>query len=117
MSEQRLLYQRIRGRVVAMILDHRLRDGDPLPSVRASAAEWKANPLTVAKAYCTLQHQGIIEARRGVGFFVTGGGSARLKEAERAKFLNDDWPATMREIRRLGVGAATLLNATTRRFP
>ena len=114
MIEQRPLYQRIRGRIVALILENRLRDGDPVPSVRALAAELEANPLTVAKAYSALHDTGIIEARRGIGYFVTGGGRARLKAAERAKFLTDEWPAIARQIKRLRIEPAVLLEADVR---
>ena len=97
------LYQRIRAKIAGIILDGRVRDGDCLPSVRALAADCDANPLTVAKAYSALQATGIIEARHGIGFFLRSGGTARLREAERAKFLSEDWPRIASEIKRLGI--------------
>lgn len=96
-----------------MILEDGLRDGDPLPSVRALAADMQANPLTVAKAYSTLQDTRIIEARRGIGFFLAADGKARLKESERLKFMTDEWPAITREMKMLDLNPALLLRSAS----
>lgn len=97
------LYQRIRSNIVALVLAGGVGDGSPLPSVRTLARKWAANPLTVAKAYRGLQESGIVEARRGVGFFVISGGRARLRESERARFFAEDWPNIAQEMRRLDI--------------
>src|SRR3954468_24102748 len=102
-SEDRPVYLRLRDTIAAMILDGRVGDGDPLPSVRSLAAEHGANPLTVAKAYQTFQDEGLILVRRGVGMFVAAGASEKLREAERRDFLDNRWPAIAAQIRRLGL--------------
>ena len=85
MSEERPVYLRLRDTIAAMILEGRVRDGDPLPSVRSLAADFGANPLTVAKAYQTFQEEGLVTVRRGVGMFVAAAGAAdRLRTSERA---------------------------------
>src|SRR5947209_11203933 len=66
MNEDRPVYLRLRDSIAAMILDGRVRDGDPLPSVRSLAADYGANPLTVAKAYQTFQAEGLVVVKRGV---------------------------------------------------
>ena len=76
MSEERPVYLRLRDNIAAMILEGRVADGDPLPSVRSLAAEFGANPLTVAKAYQSFQDEGLVLVRRGVGMFVAAGASA-----------------------------------------
>ena len=108
-SEERPVYLRLRDSIAAMILDGRVADGDPLPSVRSLAAEFGANPLTVAKAYQTFQDEGLIVVRRGVGMFVAPGASARLLDAERQDFLDHRWPAIAAQIRRLGLDADDLV--------
>jgi GntR family transcriptional regulator len=108
-SEERPVYLRLRDGIAAMILDGRVRDGDPLPSVRSLAAEHGANPLTVAKAYQTFQDEGLIVVRRGVGMFVAQGASDKLLAAERKAFLEERWPAIAAQIRRLGLDADDLL--------
>jgi GntR family transcriptional regulator len=111
-SEDRPVYLRLRDTIAAMILDGRVADGDPLPSVRSLAAEHGANPLTVAKAYQTFQDEGLVLVRRGVGMFVAAGAADRLRTAERDEFLNQRWPAIVAQIRRLGLDVEELIERT-----
>jgi GntR family transcriptional regulator len=111
-SDDRPVYLRLRDTIAAMILDGRVGDGDPLPSVRSLAAEHGANPLTVAKAYQTFQDEGLVLVRRGVGMFVAAGAAERLRNAERDEFLNQRWPAIVAQIRRLGLDAEDLIERT-----
>lgn len=109
MSDDRPIYLRLRDGIAALILDGRVGDGDPLPSVRSLAAEHSANPLTVAKAYQTFQEEGLVTVRRGVGMFVAAGATKRLREAERREFLDNRWPAIAAHIRRLDLDVEDLL--------
>lgn len=109
MPEERPVYLRLRDSIAAMILDGRVRDGDPLPSVRSLAAEHGANPLTVAKAYQTFQDEGLVLVKRGVGMFVAEGAGERLRDAERDDFLKHRWPAVAAQIRRLGLDLEDLV--------
>ena len=104
------LYRQLRDRVVAMILDEVLKEGDPLPSVRSVAAEYRVNPLTVLKSYQQLVDDGLVESRRGRGMFVNAGARAALLRAERTRFLEQEWPAIRDRIRRLGLSADELLD-------
>jgi len=108
-AEERPVYLRLRDAIAAMILEGRVRDGDPLPSVRSLAAEHGANPLTVAKAYQTFQDEGLVVVRRGVGMFVAQGAAARLLKAERAEFLDQRWPPIVAQMRRLGLDVDDLI--------
>lgn len=107
--EDRPVYLRLRDSIAAMILDGRARDGDSLPSVRSLAAEYGANPLTVAKAYQTFQDEGLVVVRRGVGMFVAEGAADKLRASERKEFLEQSWPAIAAHIRRLGLDAEELV--------
>ena len=113
MSDDRPVYLRLRDSIAASILEGRVRDGDPLPSVRSLAAEHGANPLTVAKAYQTFQDEGLILVKRGVGMFVAPGASEKLREAERKQFLEQRWPGIAAQIRRLGLDADELIERAT----
>ena len=110
-TDPRPIYRQLRDRVVAMILDGDLAEGDPLPSVRTVAAEYRVNPLTVLKSYQQLVDEGLVESRRGRGMFVNPGARKLLMEGEREKFLRDEWPAIHATIRRLGLKAQELLDA------
>ena len=103
------VYLRLRELITDAILAGRFSDGDPLPSVRALAAEEGANPLTVAKAYQGFQDEGLVVVKRGIGMFVAAGARARLREAERETFVNHEWPAIRERMARLGLDAAELL--------
>ena len=103
------IYRQLRDRVVAMILEGVLTDGDPLPSVRTVAAEYRLNPLTVLKGYQELVDEGLVEKRRGRGMFVLEGARKALMKDERQAFLNDQWPEIVATIRRLHLDPAELL--------
>jgi GntR family transcriptional regulator len=104
------IYRQLRDRVVAMILEGVLKEGDPLPSVRNVAAEYRVNPLTVLKGYQQLVDEGLVESRRGLGMFINAGARALLLEAERRRFLGEEWPRVRSTIERLGLKAEELLD-------
>ena len=108
-TEDSPVYIRLRGTIAAGILRGDYRTGDQLPSVRAFAAEHGANPLTVAKAYQSFQDDGYVEVRRGVGMFVLPGAAEKLRAAERANFVETQWPRIRSYIALLGLDAAELL--------
>jgi GntR family transcriptional regulator len=111
------IYRQVRDRVVAMILDGVLKEGDPLPSVRVVAAEYRINPLTVLKAYQQLVDEGLAEAKRGRGMFINAGARSLLLKAERKRFLGEEWPRIAASIQRLGLSAQELLDAASRATP
>jgi GntR family transcriptional regulator len=110
-NDQQPIYRQLRDRVVAMILDGALSEGDPLPSVRTVSAEYRVNPLTVLKGYQQLVDEALVESRRGRGMFVNPGARALLLRGERARFLRDQWPAIAATIQRLGLTPQELLAA------
>jgi len=107
-NDNQPIYRQLRDRVVAMILDRALGDGDPLPSVRTVAADYRVNPLTVLKGYQQLVDEDLVEKRRGLGMFVNAGARERLMKDERQRFLAEQWPAIHATIRRLGLTPADL---------
>jgi len=108
-NDSQPIYRQLRDRVVAMILDGVLKEGDPLPSVRNVAAEYRVNPLTVLKGYQQLVEEGLVESRRGRGMYVNAGAPALLLTAERRRFLNEEWPRIRQTIQRLGLTPDDLL--------
>ena len=110
-NDSQPIYRQLRERVVAMILDGVLKEGDPLPSVRNVAAEYRVNPLTVLKAYQQLVDEQLVESRRGLGMFINAGARNLLLLAERQKFLSEQWPRVYATIQRLGLLPEELLNS------
>ncbi len=107
-NDSQPIYRQVRDRVVAMILDGVLKEGDPLPSVRNVAAEYRVNPLTVLKGYQQLVDEGLVETRRGLGMFINAGARSLLLQGERQKFLGEEWPRIHATIQRLGLKAKEL---------
>ena len=112
-NDSQPIYRQLRDRVVAMILEGLLKEGDPLPSVRNVAAEFRINPLTVLKSYQQLVDEQLVEKRRGLGMFVNQGAASALRADERRRFFDSEWPEVRARIARLGLSAEELLNAPT----
>jgi GntR family transcriptional regulator len=115
-TDSQPIYRQLRDRVVALILDGVLKEGDALPSVRNVATEYRVNPLTVLKGYQELVDEELVEKRRGLGMFVKPGARNLLLDAERQKFLSEHWPRIAETIQRLGLKAQELLNAPKEGF-
>ena len=111
------IYRQLRDRVVAMILDGVLNEGDPLPSVRTVAAEYRVNPLTVLKGYQQLVDEQLVEKKRGRGMFINAGARTLLLQGERQKFLAEHWPRVHATIQRLGLSPQELLSAAATGAP
>ena len=116
-NDSQPIYRQLRDRVVAMILDGVLKEGDPLPSVRNVAADYRVNPLTVLKGYQQLVDEGLVETRRGLGMFINAGARSLLLQGERQKFLGEEWPRVYATIQRLGLTAEELLNGANHASP
>ncbi|HEX7679627.1 MAG TPA: GntR family transcriptional regulator [Thermoanaerobaculia bacterium] len=116
-NDSQPIYRQLRDRVVALILDGALNEGDPLPSVRTVAAEYRLNPITVLKAYQELVDEQLVETKRGRGMFINAGARKLLLQAERQKFLAEQWPRISATIQRLGLTPEELLEAAAPRRP
>jgi GntR family transcriptional regulator len=114
-NDSQPIYRQLRDRVVAMILDGVLKEGDPLPSVRNVAADYRINPLTVLKGYQQLVDDQLVEKKRGLGMFIKVGARDLLLKGERQKFLTEEWPRVHATIERLGLNAEDLLDGSARR--
>ena len=111
-NDSQPIYRQLRDRIVAMILDGVLNEGDPLPSVRSVAADYLVNPLTVLKGYQQLVDENLVESKRGRGMFINAGAKDLLLGGERQKFLEEQWPKIVETIQRLGLSAEALLAGT-----
>jgi GntR family transcriptional regulator len=114
-NDSQPIYRQLRDRVVAMILDGVLKEGDPLPSVRTVAAEYRVNPITVLKGYQQLVDERLVETKRGRGMFINEGARDLLLQGERQKFLAEEWPRVYETIQRLGLKPKELLDAAAKR--
>jgi GntR family transcriptional regulator len=111
------IYLQIREKIAGMLLDGLIREGDAIPSVRQFAADYQVNPLTVSRAYQQLVDEGVVEVRRGLGMFVRDGAVQKLREAERVRFLEKEWPAMLARAQALGLNVEDLLKAWQKEMP
>jgi GntR family transcriptional regulator len=107
-DQRQPIYQQLADILSARLLDGDPPEGEAMPSVRTLAGHYLLNPLTVNRALQALGDEGLLESRRGVGLYVTGGARERLKAAERRRFLQTEWPRLLERLRRLGIGAEQL---------
>jgi len=110
-NDNQPIYRQLREKVIALILDSVLHDGDALPSVRNVSSEYRVNPITVSKAYQTLVDDELVEKKRGLGMFVRTGAKEMLLETEKKKFLEQEWPEIISRIKRLGLSSQELFNS------
>jgi len=108
-NDRQPIYWQLRDRIVEMILDGVLNEGDPLPSVRTVAADYLVNPVTVLKGYQQLVDERLVESKRGRGMFINAGAKELLLGGERQKFLEEQWPKIVETIQRLGLKTEDLL--------
>src|SRR5579885_3758319 len=102
-NDSQPIYRQLRDRVVAMILEGVLKEGDPLPSVRTVAADYRLNPLTVLQGYQQLVGEDLVEKKRGLGVYTKAGARDLLRRGERQKFLTEEWPRIHATMLRLGL--------------
>lgn len=112
-TDDQPIYRQLKDKVVAAIVEGSLREGEALPSVRNVAVDLQINPITASKAYQELVMDGLVEKKRGLGMFVVDGARSKLVEAERDRFLNEEWPRVMETIRRLGLDIEALLKRSS----
>ena len=107
--EDKPIYVQLRERIIGMILDGSLAEGEALPSVRKVAAQFQLNPMTVMKGYQSLVDDGLVEKRRGLGMYCVEGARSRLQEQEKSRFIANEWPLIAKRIRYLDLDVNDLL--------
>lgn len=105
------IYRQLKEQVITRMLDGVLQPGQALPSVRQVAADYQLNPITVSRAYQELVDEELVEKRRGLGMYMAADATSRLLARERERFLNDEWPAVLERIERLGLNLDDLTKA------
>ncbi len=105
------IYLQLKERILAMIIDGALKEGEALPSVRKVAVDYQINPITASKAYAELVDEGLVEKRRGLGMFILEGARKKLLNTEQEKFLTKEWPEIIKRISLLGLDAKKLIKS------
>jgi GntR family transcriptional regulator len=107
------IFQQIADTLSHRILEGTLQAGDRVPSVRDLSEEFEVNRNTLLRTYSLLSDAGIIDNKRGVGFFVADDAVERIRSREKAAFFADELPDFLNKVRLLGLtknDLAELLN-------
>jgi GntR family transcriptional regulator len=108
-DDPRPVYRQIADELQRSVAVGILKPGDSLPATRQLAAELKLNANTVQHAYRTLQQEGVIEMRRGLGAFVAAAPKeSRQRPAAVARQIAE---RALREAFRHGLLASDLMKA------
>jgi GntR family transcriptional regulator len=108
-ADARAVYRQIVDEVQRAVAVGVLKPEDPLPAVRQLASQLKVNANTVQHAFRTLEREGTVYVKRGIGTFV----SATVKEsrARHAIVARQIAERMLREAYRQGILASDLMAA------
>ncbi|TDM08760.1 MAG: GntR family transcriptional regulator [Ideonella sp. MAG2] len=102
-DDRQAIYRQLADRLAGQLLDGDPPEGQAMPSVRSLASQYLLNPLTVGRALQALDDDGLLESRRGLGLFVKPGARERLRQMERERFMQREWPQLRQRLKQLGL--------------
>lgn len=103
------IYQQIAEQVRDRIAGGEWPAGDRIPSVREMAVNLGVNPNTVTRSYQTLLDNGIIDNRRGIGYFVAVTAREKIMDEMKNEFIGDELPRLFRLMKKLGIDVNELV--------
>ena len=107
-NDSQPIYRQLKAKLLDMILDGHVAEGEAMPSVRQISLDMKINPITVIKAVQELEGEGAVEKRRGLGMFVRDGARESLRAQAREDFLTREWPPIAARLSRLEINLSDL---------
>jgi GntR family transcriptional regulator len=103
------IYQQIAEQVRDRIAGGEWPAGDRIPSVREMAVNLGVNPNTVTRSYQTLLDNGIIDNRRGIGYFVAVTAREKIMDEMKNEFIGDELPRLFHLMKKLGIDVKELV--------
>ncbi len=107
-------YQQLAAAIRHKIATLQVCSGDPAPSVRELAKQVGVTTATVSRAYRTLQSEGLLEPRTGIGTVVAD--VAKLTSDPLVAAADDLADQVAHQVRDLGLDGAYLMRALQRRL-
>lgn len=102
-TNNKAIYVQIMDLICEKVLKGTWLEGDKIPSVRQLAVELEVNPNTVARSYSSLQDDGVIFNKRGIGYFISEEATKMVQQGEKSSFMKNDVPNFFKKIQLLGV--------------
>ena len=109
-NDSQPIYRQLKAKLLEMILDGHVAEGEAMPSVRQISLDMKINPITVIKAVQELESEGAVVERRGLGMFVRDGARESLRAQAREDFLTREWPPIAARLSRLEIHLSDLFS-------
>ncbi len=97
------IFLQIADSISEKVMEGKYAPGEKIPSVRDLATEMGVNPNTVMRTYSELQTRGIIENKRGLGFYVTNDAIRIIHQWKKKEFFENDLPLILRQTRMLDI--------------
>lgn len=110
-KSDRPIYRQIVDYCFVCILSGAWREGERVRSVREMSVEMSVNTHTVLKAYDFLQAHGIIEARRGMGYFLCEDARRQVNRTRKEDSFNNSAPELFAQMDLLGITEEDLVRA------
>ena len=102
-NESSPIYLQIADKLCDGVLSGLYTAGQRIPSVREMAVAIEVNPNTVHRTYTTLQEWGIVEMRRGQGYFVAADALARTRTRRRRMLEQEEIPRLLEYLNALSM--------------
>ncbi|MEZ5032929.1 MAG: GntR family transcriptional regulator [Saprospiraceae bacterium] len=102
-ADQRSIYLQIADHICDTILAGELSNGERIASVREMAAQIEVNPNTVQRSYSFLQEKGILDNKRGIGYFIADDAYQQVKAIKREQFIQEDVQSLFKNMELLGI--------------
>jgi GntR family transcriptional regulator len=97
------IFLQIADNISEKVMEGKYVPGEKIPSVRDLALEMGVNPNTVMRTYSELQSRGIIDNKRGVGYYVSNDAIAIIRQWKKREFFENDLPLILRQTRILDI--------------
>lgn len=102
------IFQQIADNLCHQILEGKIVPGERVPSVRDLAVEFEVNRNTLLRTYAILESAGIIENKRGIGFFVSMNALELIQKSEKEVFFKNELPEFIQKVKALKLTGADL---------
>ena len=97
------IFLQIADSISEKVMEGKYPPGEKIPSVRELATEMGVNPNTVMRTYSELQIRGIIDNKRGVGYYVSNEAIDIIRQWKRQEFFETDLPLIVKQTRILDI--------------
>ncbi len=102
-GNKKSIFLQIADNISERIMEGKYHLFEKIPSVRDLAIELGVNPNTIMRTYSKLQSDGILETRRGMGFYVAGDAKNIIIAQNKKLFFETDLPRIARQAEMLSI--------------